>query len=97
MSLRLEVVPVKTKILEGIPVVAYNIATGLNVRIEPATLSLELTGPPDEIGRLQSNAIIAAVDYLNTDSTGMAAITIECPSNFKVKRSSADSAQIIIN
>jgi len=97
VSLHLEVVPVKTKMLERIPIVAYNVALGQNVRIEPATISLELTGPPDEIGRLQSGAIIAAVDYLKADSTGTTAITIECPSNFKVKRSSADSAQIIID
>ena len=96
VDIQLEVVPIQTRIFEGIPIITYNIAAGLTARTEPAMLSLELTGPPDEISNLQPNAIIAAVDYNNADAAGMAAITIECPSNFKVKRSSTDSARIII-
>ncbi len=92
----LEIVPVKTRVFDGIPVVVYNAPPRREVLINPAAIRVELTGPPAEIDLLNRNALIASVDYRLLDSNFTAAIKIDCPSHFQVRETSADSATISI-
>jgi YbbR domain-containing protein len=92
----LEIVPVKTRVFDGIPVMVYNAPPGREVLINPATIRVELTGPPAEIDLLNRNALIASVDYRLLDSKFTAAIKIDCPSHFQVKEISADSATLSV-
>ena len=96
VRISLEIVPVKTRVFDGIPVVVYNSPPGREVLINPATIRVELTGPPAEIDLLNRNALIASVDYRQLDSNFTAAIKIDCPSHFRVKETSADSATLTV-
>ncbi|NOY88150.1 MAG: YbbR-like domain-containing protein [FCB group bacterium] len=96
VRLSIEVVPVKTRIFENVPVVVYNVPAQKTVTPEPSSINIELTGPPSEIDLLNKNALIASVDYHKIDSLGRASITINCPSKFKVKKYSPDSVRMIV-
>lgn len=96
VSLTIEVVPVKTRIFEYLPIVIYNTPTNQKVISKPSGIRIELTGSPTEIDLLSKNALIASVDYRHIDSIGRTAIKIDCPSKFKVKNSSADSVTLSI-
>jgi len=96
VRLSIEVVPVKTRVFENVPVVVYNIPAKKTVTTEPSSISIELTGPPSEIDLLNKNALIAS-DYKKIDSLNRASITINCPSKFKVKKSSATSVMLIVH
>lgn len=97
VQVTLEIVPVKTRVFDGIPVVVYNAPPGREVLINPAIIRVELTGPPAEIDLLNRNALIASVDYRLIDSTFTAPIKIDSPSHFQVKETSADSATLSIH
>ncbi len=92
----LEIVPVKTRVFDGIPVVVYNAPSGREVLINPTTIRVELTGPPAEIDLLNRNALIASVDYRLLDSNFTATIKIDCPSHFQIKKTSAASATLSV-
>ncbi|MEA2030959.1 MAG: YbbR-like domain-containing protein [candidate division Zixibacteria bacterium] len=84
----IEIVPVKTRVFKSIPIVAYNTPPESDIQLSPTSLDIELTGPPDDIDLLNRNALVASVDFQKRDSAGNATIKIECPSRFRVKRSS---------
>lgn len=91
-----EIVPVKTRVFENIPIVVYNSPTDKTVFPHPRVINIELTGPPTDIDLLNRNALIASVDYNDFVDSTKVAIKIECPAKFKVKTSTADSARIDI-
>ncbi len=90
-----EVVAIKTRIFENIPVVVYNVPAGRLVSIHPQVINIELTGPPEDIELLNRNTLVASVDYRRRDSSGIAPIKIDAPSNFRVKRSSSDTVRFV--
>lgn len=85
-----QVVAIKTRVFENIPVVVYNVPAGKQVAIHPQVVNVELTGPPEDIDLLNRNTLVASVDYRRRDTNGVAPIKIDVPSNFRVKRSSSD-------
>lgn len=90
-----EIVPVKTRVFENIPIVVYNSPNDKTVYPQPRVINIELTGPPTDIDLLNRNALIASVDFNNKVDSNKVVIKIECPAKFKVKNATADSARII--
>jgi len=93
--LQLEVVPVKTRIYEKIPVVIYNAPVQRKAGTDPAAIKVEVTGPPEDIDLLNENAVTASIDFLAQDPTRAAAVKVVVPSNFKVRRAVPDSVRIV--
>lgn len=96
VTVTIEIVAVKTRVFEDVPIVVYNAPPNKTVSTQPATLRIELTGPPEDIDALNRSALIASVDFRRIDASGMSSIKIDCPSHFKVKRSSAEAVRIIV-
>lgn len=96
VTITIEIVAVKTRVFEDIPIVVYHAPPTKTVVTAPATLRIELTGPPEEVDVLHQNALIASADFRRMDSHGVASIKIDCPANFKVRRLSVDSVKIIV-
>jgi len=96
VTVKVDVVPVKTRTYENLSVVVYNSPPGLEVVTDPRTVQIELTGPPEDIDLLNRNAITVSVDYRQMTIDSLAALKVDCPSSFRVKRQSIDKARIII-
>lgn len=96
VSVTVRVVPVKTRVFQDIPVVVYNSPVDRSVTAQPATVRIELTGPPEDIDLLNRNALIASADFSKVSPSGKAAIKIECPAKFRVKYQSVDSVALVI-
>ncbi|HUV30668.1 MAG TPA: CdaR family protein [Acidobacteriota bacterium] len=96
VTLEIEVVPVKTRVYSALPIVVYNAPPGQAVLTDPATVDIELTGPPEDIDLLNRNALTVSVDFRRLDAAGYTAVKIDCPSNFRVKKSSIDSTRVIL-
>jgi YbbR domain-containing protein len=92
----LQVVPVKTRVFDDVPIVVYNSPPGQDVVVQPASIRVELTGPPSEIDLLNKNALIASADYNKIDESGHTPLKIDCPSKFRVKKSSVDSVALLV-
>jgi len=92
-----EIVAVKTRVFEDIPIVVYNAPNDQLVSPQPSVLRIELTGPPEDIDSLDRNVLVASADFRRLDSNGLAPVKINCPSNFKVKKSSADMVRIVVD
>ena len=97
VRVNVEIVPVRTRLFEKIPIIVYNSPSGKRLRPTPSTVDIEMTGPPDEINLLNRNALIASVDFAKLSSTDSAPIKIECPNHFKVKRTSAQFVRLAAN
>jgi len=95
-TLTVTIVPVRTRIYEHLPVAVFNAPPGRVVTANPTSVRVELSGPPGEIDLLNRNALTVSVDFLRRDAvTGMAPVKIDCPANFRVKKTSADSVRLI--
>ena len=97
VRINIEIVPVKTRLFEKIPIIVYNSPSGKRVRPLPSTIDIEMTGPPDEINLLNRNALIASVDFDKLSAKDSAPIKIDCPNHFKVKRASAQFVKLAEN
>ncbi len=97
VKVTVEVVPVKTRVYDNLPIVVYNVPVDHSARISPDVVRVELGGPPEDIDLLNRNAITVSTDYKLATPTGMAPIKIDCPSGFRVRKSSVDSVRIIIS
>ena len=95
MTVSVEVVPVQTRVFENVPIVVFNVPAGQLMVARPDTLSVILTGPPAAIGSLSVTALVATVDYAGADAEGWTAVTVDCPSIFRVKSASVDSVYIV--
>lgn len=93
----IEIVPVKTRLFEKVPVVVFNAPTDKSIKPNPSTIDIEMTGPPDKINLLNRNAVSVLVDYALLDSTNNVPVKIDCPSYFKVKKSSAQFVKLTEN
>ncbi len=91
----IEVVPVKTRTFENIPVVIFNAPSNANISPEPPAVSIELTGPPKDIDLLNRNAVVASVDYRQLDSNSTAPLKVDCPTNFQTRNISAKRIRLI--
>lgn len=96
VTLSIKVIPVKTRVYENLPVVVFNAPPDQAYFIEPAYITVELTGPPSDIDLLNRKALTVSIDYKVLNRSGFAPVKIDCPSNFRVKKSSSDSVQVIL-
>ncbi|MDD3731491.1 MAG: CdaR family protein [candidate division Zixibacteria bacterium] len=96
ITLSIKVIPVKTRVYDNLPVVVFNAPVDKTYSLFPPTVTVELTGPPSDIDLLNRKALTVSIDYKQIDREGLAPVKIDCPSNFRVKKSSADSVKIII-
>ena len=96
VALSVTVVPIRTRIYEHLPIVVFNAPPGRTVTASPAMIRIELGGPPEEIDLLNRNALTVSADFnLRNAQTGMAPLKVDCPINFRVKKTSADSVRLI--
>jgi YbbR domain-containing protein len=96
VTIAVTIVPVRTRIYDHLPIVVYNAPPGHVVSTNPSTVRVELSGPPGEIDLLNRNAITVSVDVRQRDAvTGLAPVKIDCPANFRVKKTSSDSVRLI--
>ncbi len=95
VKVTINVVPVKTRVFEEVPVVIYNAPVGESVRAVPPSINLELTGPPKDIDLLNRNALVVSADYRERDGNNNAPIKIDCPSHYRVKEASVDSVKLV--
>ncbi len=95
VSLFIEVVPVKTRVFNQIPIVLYNPPSDSIVEMVPQFVRIELTGPPTEIDLLNKNTLIASVDYAQKTNSGKAVLVIDCPVKFKIRKATPDSVLLL--
>ncbi len=95
VMVRIDVVPVKTRVYDNLPIAVYNLPPDYLAKTNPPAVRVELTGPPEDIDLLNKNALTVAVDYRNMTREGMAGVSVDCPANFKVKAVSVDSVRIL--
>ena len=97
VTVTIEIVAAKTRVFENVPIVVYNTPRGKTASVQPSTVRIELSGPPEDIDLLQPQALIASADFSHVDPNGSTPLKIDCPANFKVKRSSVDTVKIIVD
>lgn len=95
VTLQIDVVPVKTRVYDNMPVVIYHAPNDVRVVTNPPSVRVELAGPPEDIELVNRNALTVAADYRKMSPTGMAPLIVDCPANFQVKGVSADSVRIL--
>jgi YbbR domain-containing protein len=96
VSLLLTVVPVKTRIFEHIPVRIFNLPPDSHFVAAPPTVTLALTGPPEDIDMLAATAITASADYRKgLNAGGKVPVRVDFPPAFRLKEISADSIRMI--
>jgi len=93
VAVTIPVLPVKTRVFEKLPIAVLN-APVKPVRFHPDKVTVEITGPPEEVEALAANAVVASIDFRQLESAGRAAIKVEFPPGFKLKAVSADSVVI---
>lgn len=97
VEITVEVVPVKTRRFDAIPVIVYNAPAGLTVTTAPVFVEIELTGSPTDIDRMDASAVSVSVEFDPSNPGGMLAVKVDFPSRFKLKRSSPDSVKIVVS
>ncbi len=95
VTVTVPVVPVKTRVYEGLPVVVFNAPAETGAATRPGAIRVEITGPPADIDLLNRNAVTVSVDYRERNEAGWSRVKIDCPPGFQVKRMSADSVVIV--
>ncbi|MBK7142129.1 MAG: YbbR-like domain-containing protein [bacterium] len=95
VMVRIDVVPVKTRVYDNLPVAVYHLPPDYLAKTNPPSVRVELTGPPEDIELLNKNALTVAADYRHMTKEGMAVISVDCPANFRVKAVSVDSVRIL--
>jgi len=94
VAVDIEVVPVKTRVFHKIPVVIFNVPSGQSALVDPVTVTVTLTGSPDEVDRVTAAAIVVAADLALASGDGRAALWADCPPNLSIKSLSVDSVSI---
>jgi len=88
------VLPVKTVTFENVPVRLFNSPPDSDFIAIPPSVTVALSGPPDDIDLLPAASITASADYRTRGASGRAAIRIDHPPAFQLKELSADSVRI---
>jgi hypothetical protein len=94
VRITLEIVPVKTRVFERIPVVVYNSPVDRIVKVDPPTIDVEVTGPPGEIDLLNPNAIAASVDFETRTPEGNIGVKVDIPARYQLRNIIPDSVTI---
>ncbi|MBU0985548.1 MAG: hypothetical protein KKA42_16865 [candidate division Zixibacteria bacterium] len=95
VAVTVKVMPVKTRMYTNLPILVFHATPGSGVTPRPAQIDVELTGPPDQIDKLDPTAVTVSIDVHEMTVNGRAPIRVDCPPGYRVKSMSADSARII--
>jgi len=96
VTVSLQVIPVKTRVFENIPVVIYNRPPNMTLTTNPTTVTVELTGPPDDIDQLDRGLITASVDFRQTNEFGEAPLSVDHPTMFNLRNASTATVKLIV-
>lgn len=88
------VFPVKTRVFETVPVQVFNAPAQTETRTRPNFIRVELTGPPDEIDRLDPNSLTLSVDFRSVGANKRAQLKFDCPPGYQLKSLSTDSVSV---
>ncbi len=91
-----EVVPVRTRVIEGIAVAVFNTPADSTEAADPPAVQVIVTGPPAEVDSLPPEAIVLSVDYEDLTADGYAPVHYDVPVGIKIKRIEPDSVRIIV-
>ena len=97
VRIAISVVPVRTRVYEDIPVIVFNAPPSVSVATDPPHISVEMTGPPEDIDQLSRNAVTVSVDYRQVTEAGWARVKVDCPPGFRLKKTSADAVLIQVD
>ncbi len=95
VAVALQIVPVKTRVYNNLPVAVFHAPPNVPVTIQPNVIRVELTGPPEDIDLLNANNLTVSVDYRALTPAGYARVAVDCPPSFRVKATSVDSVKVI--
>jgi YbbR domain-containing protein len=95
VTVTVRVVAVKTRTYANMPVVVFNTPPDMTVATDPAFVTLDLAGSPDDIDLLNRNALTVSVDYQQQNADRKAKLKVDCPSGFRFARLSVDSVRIV--
>jgi len=95
VTLSVEVVPVRTRVFEDVPILLFNVPPDSEVTVNPAWITVILTGPPVVIDSLRLDAVVASADYMQAVGSGKVPVKIDCPSSLRVKSISVDSVAVV--
>lgn len=96
VSAAVEVVPVRTRVIDNVPIVTFNAPVDSTAASDPATAQITITGPPAEVEELPPGAFVLSVDYRDMTPRGFAPVHYDVPVGIKVKRIEPDSVRIIV-
>lgn len=91
-----EVVPVRTRVLEDVPVAVFNAPVDSTVATSPTTAQVTVTGPPADIDELPPGALVLSVDYTEATPNGYAPLRYDAPVGIKIKRIEPDSVRMVV-
>lgn len=94
VAVTIPVFPVKTRVYSSIPIVVFNAPPGASLFTDPESVQVEVTGLPEAIDGLSSNALTVSADYRDRTMGGAAPIKFDCPSGFHLKSVSTDTVII---
>ncbi len=92
----IEIVPVKTRVFTSVPIMVFNAPPGQTVRLDPATVDVTVTGPPDQIDLLPTTSVVAGIDFYLTTRDQRAAVKADCAPSISVKDLSIDSVTVVL-
>ncbi|MEW5795068.1 MAG: hypothetical protein AB1772_01780 [Candidatus Zixiibacteriota bacterium] len=95
VSITIPVFPVKTRVFERLPIQIFNAPPNTETRTRPDFVRVELTGPPDEIDRVDPNALTLSVDYHQIGPGNRTRVHFDCPPGFRLKSLSIDSVAVV--
>ena len=92
--LRIEVVPIKSRVIDDIPIVLFNSPTDLNLVLKPAKVDITVSGPPDVVDSLDPTALVASSDFTAVTSRRRVAVKVDGPTAVLIIDQSVDSTEI---
>ncbi|HOP07765.1 MAG TPA: CdaR family protein [candidate division Zixibacteria bacterium] len=97
VQLDIEVVPIRTRVFDNVPIVLFNQPEGFTIEYTPQQLRVAITGPPEVVDSLDASALVASADFARVTPGGKARVKIDCPSIVRVKEQSTDSIKVTVH
>jgi YbbR domain-containing protein len=93
---RIEIVPVRTRIIEDVPVAVFNAPVDSTAVANPPYVQVTITGPPEEVEDLPPGSVVLSADYNDITEDGYVPVDYDVPVGIKVKRIQPDSVRIVV-
>jgi len=94
VEINIQVVPVRTRVVEDVPIVVFNRPEGIALSLEPSEVDVTITGPPTVVDSLDPATIVASTDFLNLAADSTAQIKVDGPAQIRIKSQSTQSVEI---